>query len=251
MIEYLTVCYKNYDLISMQIDNFRKRFNHNDYRLIVVDNTPDEQKQPHQNKIFRESGIVDLLIEIPSSDNQFDAVSHGGALDAGLKYCDSDIICIFDSDFFILDNDMNEYILNKFNQGYDAVGATFDCSSEHRMWINKAPNELENIPAAWCGFYSKSICKSDTWVLTNQECNLHKSIKNNTFITTGWRIRKYIIDNNLKTMVWDTNHVVNGDIQYFTNESNKLVGVHGWCGSHRDNTIEKNNKLRSILNNIA
>ena len=252
MIDYLTVCYKNYDLISLQIENFKSRFNRSDYRLIVVDNTPDKQKNKELNNQFRESGIVDLIIEIPSSDGMFDAVSHGGAIDEGLKYCNSDIICIFDSDFFILDNDINEYILDKFGEDYCGVGSPFNCSSIHQKWVNKSPKDFENIPMGYGSYFSSEIAKSNTWVLTNEECNIHKTIPSNTFIETGWRIRKHILDNNLKTMTWDTTHVdfENGEIQYIRNENDKLVGIHSWAGSHRDNTPSKNNKIREILKDI-
>ena len=47
MIDYLTVVYKNYDLLYLQLDNFKKKFSDEEYRLIVVDNTPDSEKKPY------------------------------------------------------------------------------------------------------------------------------------------------------------------------------------------------------------
>ena len=102
MIDYLTVVYKNYDLLNLQLDNFKKRFSDSDYRLIVVDNTPDKEK-----KIIERSNEIDLIVELESVPT-FDGISHGGALDTGLQYCESDIVCIFDSDFFF-------FFLNKFS----------------------------------------------------------------------------------------------------------------------------------------
>lgn len=252
-IDYLTVCYKNYDLIKFQIENFKNRFNSDDYRLIIVDNTPDEQKNKELNNQFRECYIVDLVVELPSTDGRFDAVSHGGAIDEGLKHCNSDIICIFDSDFFILDNNIHEYILDKFKEGYCGVGSPWNCSSVHQTWVNKSPKDFENIPICYGSYYSNKLAKSNTWILTNEECNRHKTIPNNTFIETGWRIRKHILDNNLKTMTWNTSHVdfENGEIQYIKNENDKLVGIHTWSGSHRENTITKNNIIRNILKDIV
>ena len=43
-IDYLTVAYINYDLIFLQIENFKKRLNRESYRFIVVDNTPPSAK---------------------------------------------------------------------------------------------------------------------------------------------------------------------------------------------------------------
>ena len=89
MIDYLTVVYKNYDLLNLQLDNFKKRFSDNSYRLIVVDNTPDIEKK----KIER-SDEIDIVVELESVPT-FDGISHGRSIDVGLDYCESDIVCLF------------------------------------------------------------------------------------------------------------------------------------------------------------
>ena len=103
MIDYLTIVYKNYDLLNLQLDNFKKRFADKSYRLIVVDNTPDDEKQ----KIER-SDEIDVVVELESVPT-FDGISHGGAIDVGLDYCESNIVCLFDSDFFFLHPDIDGY----------------------------------------------------------------------------------------------------------------------------------------------
>ena len=40
-IDYITVIYKNYKLIYLQLELFNKLFLKDDYNLIVIDNTPD------------------------------------------------------------------------------------------------------------------------------------------------------------------------------------------------------------------
>ena len=56
MIDYVTVIYRNYDLLQLQVENFKKRFDKKHYNLIVVDNTPDSEKrtlpEPKRPKIL-------------------------------------------------------------------------------------------------------------------------------------------------------------------------------------------------------
>ena len=59
MIDYLTVVYKNYDLLYLQLDNFKKKFSDEEYRLIVVDNTPDSEKKP-----IKRSDEIDVIVEL-------------------------------------------------------------------------------------------------------------------------------------------------------------------------------------------
>jgi hypothetical protein len=37
MIDYIVVIYKNYDLLELQVENFKRLFPKKDYRLIVVE----------------------------------------------------------------------------------------------------------------------------------------------------------------------------------------------------------------------
>ena len=80
MIDYLMTIYRTYDLLDIQIENFEKKFSENEYRLIVVDNTPNSEKKEIKNK-----DKIDLIVDLDSSVT-FDGVSHGGALDVGLNY---------------------------------------------------------------------------------------------------------------------------------------------------------------------
>jgi len=254
-IDYLTVCYENYDLIFLQIENFKKRFKRESYRFIVVDNTPNHKKNPTLIDELKNSNIIDVFIERDSEESSinnqgiiFEGVSHGLALEDGLKYCNSDIICIFDSDFFILDDTINEYILDKFNNGYHAVGMSFNATKHHKMIMDRNPTEFLNIPILIGSFYTNELAKSSRLIITAEE---HDSayMYNGSDVDTGFKLRKYIANNKLKSMTWNMEHIVNENIQYITNEHDKLVAVHGWCGSHRNNNSRRMNELRNIINN--
>ena len=254
-IDYLTVCYINYDLIFLQIKNFKKRFKRESYRFIVVDNTPPQFKKQELINELKNNDIIDVFIEISDSKittaidrkNGWDeGLSHGGALEEGLKYCNSDIICIFDSDFFILDNDMNEYIWDKFNNGYLAVGVTFDMNPFSRKIIDRNPSEFLNIPILIGAFYTNELAKSSRLITATEEAE--SSYRNNgTDVETGFRLRKYIAKNKLKTMTWNMKYGRARETQYITNEYDKIIAVHGWAGSHQNNTQRKMNELRNII----
>ena len=98
MINYLIVIYKNYDLLDIQVNNFKHKFPEKDYLLTVIDNTPNQEKQ---NIIV--DPIIDQYVSIDSQPT-FDGTSHGNAIDVGLEYCSGDIIGILDSDYFILND---------------------------------------------------------------------------------------------------------------------------------------------------
>ncbi len=246
MIDYLTVIYKNYDLLYLQLDNFKKRFSDKDYRLIVVDNTPDIEKK----KIERKDEI-DIIVEMESSPNTFDGISHGGAIDASLPFCESDIVCIFDSDFFFLDENLNNYIRKKFAEGYIAVGTEWDDGDGTRPWVEKFPKKFENIPCAFGSFYDLNFAKSQSWIVTQEEVERNKP---EGFIEMGWRIRKNILENKLKTFAWKLSPISDNDKFFgygncfFINEHDRVAGVHYGAGSHVRWNSNTNSEIKKLLN---
>ena len=233
MIDYLTVIYKNYDLLDLQLDNFKKRFSNEDYRLIVVDNTPDSEK-----KKIQRSDEIDIIIELESFANTFDGISHGGALDTGLQYCESDIVCIFDSDFFFLNSNLNTYIKEKFADGYVAVGVEWDDGCDTRPWVEKFPDRFNNIPCAFGAFYDLAFAKSESWIITHAESQ-NPNNRSEGFIEAGWRIRRKILNEKIKTLGWKTSPISDNEIFsgygncFFMNECGIMMGVHYGAGSHR------------------
>jgi hypothetical protein len=228
-IDFLTIIYQNYELLDLQLKNFQKRFDKNDYRLIIVDNTPNHLKQKIETNI-----LIDEIL-ILDSHVAFDGWSHGRAIEEGLKLCTSDIICIFDSDFFFLQSGLCEYVINKFEGGYKAVGAEWNDGCDTYNWVVQRPHMYENIPCVFGAFYDKDLVKSQTFVITEQECkdNIHTG-----FIEVGCNIRKYILDNNIKTMAWKGSRgPVKGNC-FFRDEKENLIGYHVVQGSFKGNLKE-------------
>lgn len=237
MIDYLTIIYKNYDLLDLQLDNFKKRFSKKDYRLIVVDNTPDFEKREIQR-----SQEIDVIINLESVPT-FDGISHGGAIDAGLKYCESKVVCIFDSDFFFLNSNINDYISDKFEKGYLAVGCEWNDGDGTKSWFEKMPSKFEDIPCAFGSFYDLNLAKSDSWIITPEE--LQQNIPSG-FVEVGWRIRKNILDNKIKTFSWKTNSDHYGDC-FFKDENDIIMGIHYVAGSHRRWSHETYSEIKKII----
>lgn len=238
MIDFLTVIYKNYDLVLLQVENFVKRFNREDYRLIIVDNTPNNEKK----YINIGPEYIDKIIYLNSFEGTFDGISHGGAIEAGLHYCESDIICIFDSDFFFLNSDIISYIKQKFNDGYVAVGCEWNDGRDTKKFTEKNPSLFENIPCCFGAFYDAKLARAASWIVTPHEVaeNL-----NSGFVEVGWKVRKFILDNKLKTLSWKTDANNYGEC-YFKNDKESIMGIHYVAGSHIRSAFSIEN-IRNIL----
>lgn len=239
MIDYLTVVYRNYDLLDLQIENFKKRFSGKEYRLIVVDNTPDNEKKEIKHK--DDIDVIVLLESVPT----FDGISHGQAIDTGLQYCESPIVCIFDTDFFFLNKNVHEYALEKFSLGYKAFGTAWDDGDGAKILLKKFPQNFENIPCCFGSFYDLDLAKLHSWVITLSEVQQNAEV--NGFVEVGWRIRKHILENNLKTLSWKTDSDHYGDC-FFKNEFDQVMGIHYVGGSHRRWTENTFNELKTIIN---
>lgn len=223
-MDFLTVIYKNYKLLELQREQFDK-LNFSDYRLIIVDNTPSAQRQTITER------DNELLIIRENQGGEFDGVSHGSALDLGLTYCTSDIVCIFDSDYFFLQN-IQSYIKDKFSEGYLAVGAEF-WNSEVFGHFDKFSHLLENVPCCFCGFYKLDIIKKISWIVNPYEVDHSTS-----YVEVGYRIRKYINENAIKTFGWKCSSPNNMDNFVYVDEYNNPIGLHIVAGSHRNLSID-------------
>ncbi|MGA1048377.1 MAG: hypothetical protein ACO3UU_10215, partial [Minisyncoccia bacterium] len=222
MINYLIVIFGNYELLDLQVKNFKQRLPKKDYRLIVVDNTLNEHK-----KLYTPDPIVDTFISLDSYPTH-DGVSHGNAIDAGLYYIDSGIVSIIDSDFFILDDNIHEYVEQKFKEGYLAVGCEYNDGRDTKNWVNINPSNFENIPCCFGAYYDINLAKSHSWVITADEVNQNRSTG---FVEVGFRIRKHILENKIKTYTWKTDATDYGNC-YFK-DGTRVMGLHYVAGSHR------------------
>lgn len=239
MIDYVTVIYKNYDLLDLQIYNFKKRFQDQEYRVFVVDNTPNGEKK--QNIQLPDNFIL-VNRDNPHSQ-EFDGISHGAALDYGVTFVESDIVGIIDSDFFILNNNIHRYINEYFLNGFKAVGSEYNDGDYTRVWVSKNPSYFENIPCCFGSYYAKEIAKADTWIITPGEC---EEGKKDGFVEVGVKIRKYILNNKIKTTNWKTSSVNYGNC-YFMNDAGETMGIHYVAGSHRRWNGNSINELKNII----
>jgi len=238
MIDYLIVIYRNYDLLELQVENFKKRLKPDEYRLVIVDNTPDQEKIP-----IRYSSHKHQVLTLDSKPT-FDGVSHGRAIDYGLQYCMSNIVAIIDSDFFILNNHITNYVLDKFKKGHLAVGCEYNDGKDTSYWVNKNPKLFENIPCCFGAYYNYELARSASWVITEQEVNNNR---HTGFVEVGSKIRKHILENNIKTLHWK-NDATSYGTGFFRNENQEIMGVHYVAGSHRRWNNESKETLKNIIN---
>lgn len=225
MIDYIIVIYKNYDLLELQVENFKRLFPKHEYNLIVVDNTPDDEKRTTSACT---DPIIDFFVRCDSVPT-FDGLSHGKAINEGLKYVRSSIVGIIDSDYFILNGNIHNYVYDKFRQGYKAIGTEYNDGKDTKHWVEKNPKAFENIPACFGAYYEADLAKSHSWIITEQELNNNRSTG---YVEVGYRIRKYIFENNILSENWKTDATDYGNC-YFKNGSGDMMGVHYVAGSHR------------------
>lgn len=237
MIDHLIVIYRNYDLISLQVENFKKRLKPEQYRLVIIDNTPDDEKIP-----IKTNSSKHIIVPLDSKPT-FDGVSHGRAIDYGLKFCETPIVGIIDSDFFILYNDMYQYVHQVFESGYQAVGCEYNDGKDTKQWVNIDPGKFENIPCCFGAYYTNKLAKSASWVITEQEVQEGRSTG---FVEVGSKIRRHILDNQVQTMNWKTDATEYGTC-YFKSSSQDTMGVHFVAGSHRRWNERSKQELEGIL----
>lgn len=236
MIDYLTVIYNKYELLSIQREQFDK-LEYTNYRLIIVDNTPSSNYHPIVPR------ANELVIRRDNDGGEFDGISHGNALDLGIKYCTTDIVCVFDSDFFFTRN-IQKYIDKKFEEGYSAVGTEF-WNENYLPHYSTMPNMYQNIPCCFGSYYKLEMIKDISWVITPEEVN-HST----GYIEVGYRIRKHIIDNNVKVFGWKCHSIHNNDNDFvYYDENNNIVGYHIVGGSHR-NSGQSKDHIKTVIDGL-
>lgn len=242
MIDYVMTIHKNYDLLYLQIENFKKRIAAEDYRLIIVDNTP-HQKQPIK---INDESVNHLILTVDAPD-YFDGASHGYAINCGVKQCTSSIVCVIDSDFFILHNNIHKYVYDIFEQGYKGVGCELDDGSDNsRVYLKAWPHLFTNIPCVFCAYYDINIAKITSWEITMAEIAECKANGSIAIFETGWRIRKHVLDNKIKTCNWKTDASSYGNC-YFKNDQQEMMGLHYGAGSHRRWTKNSRSEIELII----
>ncbi len=239
MINYIIIIYKNYDLLGLQVENFKRLFPNKDYRLIVVDNTPDSEKRITE---ACKDSIIDSFV-LCESVPTFDGLSHGKAINEGLKYVNSDIVGIIDSDYFILNKNIHDYVFKKFEQGYKAIGTEYNDGKDTKNWVSRKPEAFENIPVCFGAYYDTELAKSHSWVITEKELEEGRS---SGYVEVGFRIRKHIFENNILSENWKTDATNYGNC-YFKNRDGEMMGVHYVAGSHRRWNEASLTEIRDII----
>jgi hypothetical protein len=218
------VIYRNYSFIDIQIRALQKAYSSESlWRLLIVDNTPDNEKK-HIKVTNRNVTVLPLASQVV-----FDGLSHGRAIDFGLLHSSSDYVCILDSDCFLVHQDMTHYISKLIDRGFVAFGAEYNDGEHTHTWVNLAPERFKDIPCCFFGYYRADIAKSGTWVVTEREVVAGRLTG---YIEVGWRIRRFLFENNCKTLSWKTQSSKYGDC-FFEDESGNRFCVHVGAASHR------------------
>ena len=202
-----------------------------------MDNTPDSEK-----KIIHQEDVPFRILQLESQPT-FDGVSHGRAIDYGLKFCTTGIIGIIDSDFFILNNKIHQYVFDRFEDGYKAVGCEYNDGKDTSFWVNKNPTLFENVPCCFGAYYDLDLARSNSWIITEEEVNQNRSTG---YVEVGCKIRKHIIENKVKSLNWK-NDATNYGTGFFRNEKKDIMGVHYVAGSHRRWNEHSKNELGKII----
>lgn len=184
MIDIITICFKNYYLLDQQIKHWENHIK-GDYRLVIVDNTPEAYFQP----FFYKGKLLERFY--PSND--FDGISSGEAYDYALSKTSSKIVGLTDPDHFWFNPDILEDVEAYFDRGYKNVGCQGFYPDWQRVIDTGFPNFAGHLaPVLWGMFIDRELALSETWV-----CEPPGVGK-----ITGWKVRQKIIDNNIPNIVF-------------------------------------------------
>lgn len=217
MIDVCIAAFANYPLLQTQLRHWDRI--EGDHRLLVCDNTPE---------CWRQTGWLDLnhrsTIEVYRQDfpEMFDGVRHGMALDYLVRKTKTPIIGICDTDFFWLDPRILSEIQHLFGLGFRCVGT--------ELWypgfevVNQKYPERAGwkAPCVFGMFLDRELALSETFVTTPEEGQDLKE--------TGWRLRKKIIDEDIRRCTYRSFQWVDKEVVFYGNP-NDPIGVHLLKGS--------------------
>jgi len=194
MIDLLTVNYRNYDLLNLQLNHLSNLDCINECRLIVVENTPKKERMKIDHDLISELVVSDFWAK-------FDGVSHGTALDLGMNYVNSEFFYVFDTDYFILKRDFFPVFVEEIKRlELDAIGPEFFDGRDWFTFRQSFPESLDGTVAPWGAIYRTDLIKSDTWVATLAEV---KQNEKNGFVEVGWKHRKKMLERGKRTIVFE------------------------------------------------
>jgi hypothetical protein len=221
MIDIIIPVYLNYDLVYHQIERWKKI--KGDWRLLLCDNTPSQQRK----EIHIEHEYTDRILLFFNDSDGIDGERHGGVIDFMIRQSSSDIIGIQDTDFFWLDDDILEYVIRYFKNGYKCIGTELFYSGFE--YVNDMYPERHGClaPCVFGMFVDRQLASEQTFIVTRHEGYVEKR-------ETGWRLRKRIIDENIKSIVLPCvqhpgqkqSTVKNINLPWFYVGNHKFLGVH-------------------------
>lgn len=205
MIDIVCVAYNNYDLMDKVLSHMRDWVK-GDYRLFIADNSSEfDESRMNGFKDINERVVEAFIPAIPGYmrapvnlrgyRSAYDGLTHGIALDILKHKTETDIIGTMDPDFFWINPDIISYTEERFKRGYRAVG----CAGWYTDWQllidPRHPARAGHLaPTVWGQFLDRDIAMQNTFAVTLQEMP--------GFYETGWRIREFLIDNDIKMDVF-------------------------------------------------
>lgn len=118
------------EAVELCIESILKRTKYNDYKIVVLDSSPENHRDKQYLKSHRDKNNIELL------ENE-KPLSHGGALAKLIKHCDTEHACIIDSDCEILMGDWLSTLAGLLKGENDLGVARFrdGGSLPHLYWV--------------------------------------------------------------------------------------------------------------------
>lgn len=110
--------YQGHEAIELCIESILKRTKNSDYKIIVMDSSPQDSSDRKYLEFQRDKDNIELM----ESERK---LGHGAALARLLKRCDTGLACLLDSDCEILEGDWLSVLANKIKNADDLGVARF------------------------------------------------------------------------------------------------------------------------------
>jgi hypothetical protein len=207
MIQIIIPIFHNYDLVYKQIQHWNEIVG--EYELLFCDNTPKEFSKtiPFDNIDLMAIRCDITSIQYTRLKNKIkwytftdfdgiDGIRHGSVIDYMVKQATSDFVCIQDSDFFWIDSQILQKVVNYINLGYDVIGAELyydDFGYVNDVYPDRAGWKA---PCIFGMFVKREYLLDKTFISTHYEAKVCKK-------ETGWRVRKAMIDDGLRMIIFN------------------------------------------------
>lgn len=110
--------YQGHEAVELCIESILKRTKNSDYKIIVMDSSPEDSGDKKYLEAQRDRNNIELM----ESERK---LGHGAALARLLKRCDTGLACLMDSDCEIFEEDWLSVLVNKIRNANDLAVARF------------------------------------------------------------------------------------------------------------------------------